>query len=74
MNLPDHITEIQYQEMKKLFEYLKDFSVLLIQGGMKSDGVMVTEATYAKELEKENINIENIDEYLQQLKTEEKHL
>lgn len=76
INLPDSISEIQYQEIKKLFEYLNKFTCILVQGGLKSDGVIVTDATYVKELKQDSIKLENINEYLNEIKvkTEEKHL
>lgn len=76
INFPDSISEIQYQKLKEIFHYLKNFTSILVQGGLKSDGVIVTETTYFKELSQGNIKIENIEDYLKEIrvKTEEKHL
>lgn len=76
INLPDNISELQYQRLKELFKYLKQFASVLVQGGLKSDGIMVTDVMYSNILDTEDIKIENIDEYLQEIKTktEEKHL
>lgn len=75
MNLPDEMSEKQYKKLQELYPYFKNFSSILIQGGLQSsDHMHVTDANFAKEIK--GGKIEEIDYYLKTLikKVEEKHM